>query len=141
LKAVQTFWDSATCADVRAEVPGGLWLNEAPKTRDDAATGIYGTILPLGGFVEHHLDGHLEMPVIQFSLFSIDEDGHQGLMVARDEFVNAFDNALLTLADTPQGTATHFQMMRTDFGDLIKEPVEGWALHLEYQVGIDQAAA
>ena len=138
LKAVVTFWATATCAATRAKMTGGLWLLEAPQAGRTA--GPYVVMIPLDGWTEHHNDGRLEMPVIQFSLFTESEDATSTLIQGRDEFVAAFDDKLLTLANTPQGTASHFQMRRDGYGAFVKEPEEGYGIHLSYQVGIDQAA-
>jgi len=129
-------WNSDEGGRGREHCPGGLWLSEAPqKVIDDGKT--YCVLQVLDGGFDNTFTSRVEMPVLQFGIFATSEKSKEQdnpAWTARDDIVSVFDDALLTMEDDANNKGRRMiQMRRQGFGNLVKDPEEGWNCFIQYQ--------
>lgn len=137
LRVIMVKWESDEGGRVREYCPGGLWLTEAPQTViDDGST--YAVYYPMGGSYAETFGTQIEEPIIQFSIFATSEDSENAnapAWKARDALVAVYDDALMEMEEDADGNARRMiTFNRMGHGLLVKEPDQGYACHIEYQV-------
>ena len=128
LKAIKTQWDAAAGASIRAKATGGLWPVEAKQEVTTQATvKPYVVYHPLPGTVFNTNTGTIEEAFVQFSIFCTSESAASTCVQIRDLLVALYDDVQLSM--------TGFNMVRAirqSSGHLVKDPDEGYALHVDY---------
>ena len=111
-------------------------MSEAPqKVQNEGKT--YCVLQVLDGGFEDTFSSRIEMPLLQFGIFSTEEkskEGNNPAWTARDDIVSVYDDALLTMdKDANNKDRRMIQMRRQGFGNLVKDPEQGWDLFIQYQ--------
>jgi len=136
MQVIMQRWDSDEGGRAKEHIPGGLWADEAPQHVLDSGK-TYATYFIMDGGFSDTFTSTIEMPVIQFSIFSTDNESGEAnnpVWTARDDLVAVFDNVLMDMEpDADKNERRMIQMRRLGFGNKVKEPEQGWACHIQYQ--------
>ena len=128
-KAIKVQWETGTA--LKAKATGGLHPVEAPQGTE----GPYVVYFPLPGNVADTMTTKIEEAAIQFSIFvTTDDGGAKTATQIRDLLVALYDDVLLTMGDGN----TMFSAARQTSGYLLKDPDEGYALHVDYVFQYDK---
>ena len=96
----------------------------------EGVTSPYVVYYPLPGSVVDTTTSKIEEAMIQFSIYVASENAASTAAQIYDLLIALFDDVDLTMT----GSYNMIRMIRRSTGHFVKDPDEGYALHVDYEV-------